>query len=588
VPVAQDVRVAVEGDFMSHAPLHLSYNLSANAGRLEIAPVADLPGDFRHFRVTLQAPGFAATRTFGVEVCDLAAQAAVPARLPDRVDEALAWVAEKAEPDTVAALARLSLGLCDDRTRAMIEGTLPTIEDCWDCADFALVPLLWGRTRFGGLMPDELRARVDRAILGYRYWMDEPGNDVQWYFSENHALLFHTAAYLAGSLLPEATFVRSGRKGVDQAAVGLARVRAWLDHFAHWEMAEFNSAPYFPIDLKGLTALYALAPDADVRAKAPAAIARLLLHVARSAHHGILTAAQGRSYEHTLRAGRTLELSAITRLCFGMGNLGARFHALPGLALAIRDHGLTIDPGLAEVASLPAGEAEWAFAQGENAFARLQHAKSPDWALGTAAAYRWFDWGYQETVVHARIGRNPDAQVWITHPGEVIHSGYGRPSYWGGSASIPRVQQYRGLALVWFDGVAEQPDFTHAWFPAAAFDETLVEGRVAAARSGRGALLLAASGPLTMVGAGPTTACELRLAGRGGWWLVRLGSADRLDGFAARLAGLAAQGSVRGDVTVEDPEYGLVQFGADASVTAEGRTLRPSDWTVEGTRSLRT
>lgn len=583
LPCAAEVAVKVEGDFMSHQAQSSALTLPAGAARLELAPVSELPGDFRHFRVTVSAGGFSAGRTFGVEVCDMAAQAAVPGTLPERVDEALRWVADKAEPDTVAALARLSLGLGDDRTARMIADTLPTIEDCWDCADFALVPLLWGRTRWGHLLPDDLRARVDRAILGYRYWMDEPGNDVQWYFSENHALLFHTSAYLAGTLLPDATFLRSGRGGRDQAAVGLARVRAWLDHFAAWEMAEFNSAPYFPIDLKGLTALYALAPDADVRDRARAAIARLLLHVARSAHHGVLTAAQGRSYEHTLRAGRTLELSAITRLCFGTGNLGARFHALPGLALAIRDHGLTMDPGLAAVASLADGEQEWAFAQGQNRFAALYHAKTADWAMGSAGAYRWFDWGYQETLVHARIGTDPDAQVWVNHPGEVIHSGYGRPSYWGGSASIPRCQQYRGLAVLYFDGHPEQPGFTHAWFPAPVFDETRLDGSLAAARAQGGAVLIRASGALRMVQDGPTTGCELRLSGRRGWWLLRTGAASGLDAFVTRFGDIALAGEgPRAVLAVEDPEYGRVVFNPDGTVLAEGRRLDPKAWTVEG------
>jgi hypothetical protein len=589
LPCDAAVVVKVEGDFMSHQSQTAAHSLPAGAARLELARVSDLPGDFRHFRVMLSAGGFTAGRTFGVEVCDMAAQAAVPLTLPERVDEALAWVADRAEPDTVAALARLSLGLGDARTVAMIEDTLPTIEECWDCADFALVPLLWGRTRWGGLLPDALRARVDRAILGYRYWMDEPGNDVQWYFSENHALLFHTAAYLAGTLLPDATFARSGRRGSEQAAVGLARVRAWLDHFAEWEMAEFNSAPYFPIDLKGLTALYALAPDADVRARAQAAIGRLLLHVARSAHHGVLTAAQGRSYEHTLRAGRTLELSAITRLCFGTGNLGARFHALPGLALAIRDHGLTIDPALAGVACLHDGEQEWTFAQGQGRFAALYHAKTADWAMGSAGAYRWFDWGYQETLVHARIGTNPDAQVWINHPGEVIHSGYGRPSYWGGSASIPRCQQYRGLAVLVFDGQPEQPDFTHAWFPAPMFDEVHLAGHTAAARAQGGALLIRAGGPLDMLREGPTTGCELRLSGRRGWWLLRAGAATSLAPFVNRFAALNALAGddPRGIITVNDPDYGPVVFHPDGTVEAEERRLQPKDWTVAGEASLR-
>ncbi|TIS30651.1 hypothetical protein, partial [Mesorhizobium sp.] len=81
--------------------------------------------------------------------------------------------------------------------------------------------------------------------------------------------------------------------------------------------------------LKGLTILYALGPDADVRRRAGAAINRLLEIVARSAQQGMLTGAQGRSYEHTLRAARSLELSGIARILWGKGFYGMRFHALP-------------------------------------------------------------------------------------------------------------------------------------------------------------------------------------------------------------------------------------------------------------------
>ncbi|TGD63627.1 hypothetical protein EYC08_12785 [Tabrizicola sp. WMC-M-20] len=589
MPMAVDVAIRIEGDFMSHHPAALQRHLPAGAARLVIDRAENLPGDFRHFIPTLTADGFAATRTFGVEVCDLAAQGEAPATLEARIDEALTWVATRAEPDTVAALARLAQGLSGPETDAMIDATLPAIEDCWDCADFALVPLLWGRTRFGHLLSDRVRDRIDAAILGYRYWMDEPGNDVQWYFSENHALLFHTSAYLAGALLPDATFRRAGRSGAEQSATGRDRVRAWLDHFEEWEMAEFNSAPYFPIDLKGLTALYALAPDADIRDRAGRAVVRLVEVVANSAHHGVITAAQGRSYEHTLRAGRTLELSAITRMLWGMGQFGARFHCLPGLALALRDHGLQLDSALSARASLAAGEQEWVFAQGEGRFAALYHAKTPGWAMGSTAAYRWFDWGYQETLLHARLGTNPDAQIWINHPGEVIHSGYGRPSYWGGSASVPRVQQHRGLALVWFDGQPEQPDFTHCWFPAVAFDQIHLQDNLAAAIAGEGAMLIRASGPLMMVADGPTAGCELRLGGRQGWWLVRMGDATPgLEAYVATFSQLAldTDANPRATVTVEDPEYGPVQFHADGRIEAEGRMVNPKDWTVVGHRTL--
>ena len=202
LPVAAKATVGIEGDFMSHDPLvGVRVALPAGATLLEVGRAQDIPADFRHLRVTLTVPGFEASRVFGTEISHAAAQGPAPATLAERIAEALEAVAAGGEADTVRAVAQ----------RAMIEAALPRIDDCWDCADFALVPLIWARARWPDLLGEELCARIDRTILGYRFWMDEPGNDVQWYFSENHALLFHTAAHLGGHLLPEATFVRSGR-----------------------------------------------------------------------------------------------------------------------------------------------------------------------------------------------------------------------------------------------------------------------------------------------------------------------------------------------------------------------------------------
>lgn len=587
LPVDATATVSVEGDFMSiEEPVRLTLPLPAGARRLVIADAGQLPADFRHFKVTLAVGAYAVSRVYGVEICHATRQGAAPATIAARIAEALAEVADHAETDTVCALARLSTGKQGDRTDAMIAAVLPAIEDCHDCADFILVPLLWCRTSYGDRIDAQLRQRIDAAILGYRYWMDEPGNDVQWYFSENHALLFHTAAYLAGHLLPDARFIRSGRLGAEQSAVGAGRVRAWLDHFEQWEMAEFNSTPYFPIDLKGLCALYALAPDADIRERAGKAIIRLAEIVARSAHHGVLTGAQGRSYEHTLRAARSLELSGICRMIWGKGNYGKRFHALPQLALCLRDHGLVIPEHLAPVASVSGDEAwEWAFAQGQDRFARLYHYKTRDYAMGTAAAYRWNQWGYQETVLQVRLGTNPDAQIWINHPGEVIQSGYGRPSYWGGSGTLPRVHQYRGLALVIFDCSDEQPDFTHAWFPRGEFRRSSVEAASAIAEADDAFVLLKTDMPLSEVTTGPTAGNELRAAGRKSTWIVRLGdraSSASLEAFRERFGGLTVRDGGDGTLLVSDPEYGEVCFGKDGRIEAEGRTLEPAGWTIEG------
>ena len=588
LPVAADVRIVVEGDFMSiEKPTGFRMKLKKGERRLPVAMTKDLPADFRHFKVTLAVGGFTASRVFGVEICHAGRQGDAPASLEARIAEALDEVSEHAESDTVRALARLATGRGGRETDAMIAGALPAIEDCHDCADFILVPLIWARHTYSEAIAPKMRRRIDEATLNYRFWMDEPGNDVQWYFSENHALLFHTAAHLAGHFMPDATFVRSGRKGTEQSATGLERVRGWLDHFEKWEMAEFNSAPYFPIDLKGLTALYALAPHADVRHRAGNAIQRLLEIVARSAHHGTLTGAQGRSYEHTLRAARSLELSGIARMLWGRGNYGMRFHALPQLAVCLRDHGLKVPAKLAGIANFEkAGGQEWVFAQGQDRIAKLYHYKTRDYALGTAATYRWDEWGYQETVLHLRLGRNPDAQVWLNHPGETIHSGYGRPSYWGGSGTLPRVHQYRGLAVAVFDCFEEQPDFTHCWFPQSAFDEAKVEGRYARVRIGEVVAQLQADRPFELVASGPTAGNELRVPGRKAVWLVRAGAARSLEGFGKTFSGLEVRNGKSGLLEVADPEYGPVRFHRGGRVEAEGRTVDPKEWTVAGRTEL--
>lgn len=582
-----DVEIVVAGDFLAEEHDTFTTRLEAGSERLVVGDVSRFHSDFRHFDVRLSAGGLTLARPFTVEIARCEEQGEPPESLAARVDEALRHVADNGYSDAISALARLGLGLGGERTEAMISVSLPKIENCHDCADFHLVPLLFARIRYGDLLSDAIRARVDAATLNFRYWMDEPGNDVQWYYSENHALLFHTAAYLAGHFHADKLFVRANVTGAEQSRRGAERLRAWFDHFEQWEMAEFNSVPYFPIDLKGLTTLYALAHDEDIRERAGRAVLRLITVVAASAHQGKLTAAQGRSYEHTLMAARTSELSAISRVLWSRGNYGRTFQTLPQFLLCLRDFGLVIPESDREKACLSGAQAqEWTFSQGENHFAHLYHYKTADTAMGSLARYRWGEWGYQETVLQLRIGENPDAQIWVNHPGEVIHCGFGRPSYWGGCGALPRVHQYRNLAVVIFSVHEGQPDFSHIWFPKAVFDEAMTGTSFACARSGKGLVEIVGTGQLTPMEVGPTAGMEIRQNGRETAWLFRLGQSDGQDGALARFhARFAASGFTMaedGTIIVDDPEYGRVVFGEDGCIEAEGRSLDPSRWTIAG------
>ncbi|TCT28926.1 hypothetical protein [Martelella mediterranea] len=589
VPVScdLDVEIVVEGDFLAEEHETFQSVLKSGSARLEVGTVDDFHSDFRHFDVRLKAGGLTLSRPFTVEIAHCEKQGTPPKQLDARIEEALRHIADKGYSDAISALARLALGRGGETAEDMISVSLPKIENCHDCADFHLVPLLFGRIRYGELLTETIRRRIDKATLEFRYWMDEPGNDVQWYFSENHALLFHTAAYLAGHFHSDRIFTRANITGTEQSARGAERLRAWFDHFEQCEMAEFNSVPYFPIDLKGLTTLYALAHDEDIRQRAENAILRLVSIVAASAHHGTLTAAQGRSYEHTLMAARTSELSAIARVLWSKGFYGRTFQTLPQFLLCLRDFGLKIPEQDYDKACLAEGKTqEWMFSQGENRFAHLYHYKTAHTAMGSLARYRWREWGYQETVLQLRIGTNPDAQIWVNHPGEVIHSGFGRPSYWGGCGALPRVHQYRNLAIVIFEVFENQPDFSHIWFPEQVFDETMKGENFVCARSGKGLVEVIGDRQFETITEGPTAGMEVRQNGRKTAWIFRLsqtsGTEGTLNSFHNRFGNLSFNLTDEGVVQVEDPEYGMVTFDEDGTISAEGRTMVPSQWSIQG------
>lgn len=205
--------------------------------------------------------------------------------------------------------------------------------------------------------------------------------------------------------------------------------------------------------------------------------------------------------------------------------------------------------------------------------------------MGSIAGYRWGEWGYQETPIHLRIGDQPEAQMWINHPGETLHGGFGRPSYWGGCGTLPRVQQYRGLAVVLFNTHDGQPDFTHAWLPQSAFDEKQIDAARILLRGGEGMVQLTGNRPFEVVDGGPTRECEVRLAGRETCWLIRLNddpALTTLAQFASHFAGLQVETWGDGTLQVCDANYGEVLFYADGRVQAQGRTLDPATWTVDG------
>jgi len=49
---------------------------------------------------------------------------------------------------------------------------------------------------YGDQIPAETRAKIEKSVLGFRYWWDETGGNSMCYWSENHQILFASAEYV--------------------------------------------------------------------------------------------------------------------------------------------------------------------------------------------------------------------------------------------------------------------------------------------------------------------------------------------------------------------------------------------------------
>ena len=113
---------------------------------------------------------------------------------------------------------------------------LDILIDRFGSADFRLNGLLrllyLDRTR--ACLPDSLRAAIEDAVLGFKFWLDEPGPDNLQWWSENHQILYHAAEIMAGQLFPDRVFSNSGMTGADHVAHAEPMAERWLDRIGRF------------------------------------------------------------------------------------------------------------------------------------------------------------------------------------------------------------------------------------------------------------------------------------------------------------------------------------------------------------------
>ena len=481
--------------------------------------------------IRAEAGGCTLRRSLGTT--RLAQAAPLPGDLPARKAEALARIARGTGFEPSVALLLAQCGEQPQRVARILGAALTTIEERHDCSDFTILPLLWlWRTARGALAP-ALRDRLEAALLGYRYWLDEPGNDVMWFWSENHVLCFHVAQLLAGQAFPDRTFPNSGKTGTQHAAQAAARLHRWFDAIDEDGLCEWNSAAYYPIDLLGLLTLRDGAPE--FRARVEDVLDRLFVMTALHTTGGVPAGTQGRCYEKELLAGPGTELGSVAAIAFG--GAFAPGYDRASVLLCLSDY--APPPLCARLTAPEDGQVISArYTQGVGHAGKLSLWKTAQGQLSTVTGLPAGTKGHQAQVIDVQLAGHPMARLWINHPGERKPWGERRPSLLAGSHVVPQVAQHDGTALVIFDLARDWTDLPFAQVFAApgAFAAPQAVGGWWVYRSGASQVAVWCSAPLEEVSGLYAGALRRAQGPRLGWVVTLPVPEETPDAFAARLA----------------------------------------------------
>lgn len=205
-----------------------------------------------------------------------------------------------------------------------IEEAVAVITNRTDGADFLAHALLRMYHSEKPALPAVQKGQIKKALLGFKYWADEPGGkDLLSTWSENHQINYHGAQYLAGELFADETFTNNGQKGAWHRERGKKRVLAWIDIKAKTGFLEWDSNNCYINTSAALMNLAELAQDQVVRKRAAMLLDIMFLDIAVDSFRGSYGTAHGRTYPRAITAGgATEDTAALQRIAFGLGAIG--------------------------------------------------------------------------------------------------------------------------------------------------------------------------------------------------------------------------------------------------------------------------
>lgn len=562
---------------------NISATMIGKCREVDLGSVENFSMGFNHFKISVSVEDICISRILPLQVYQTSLLPENDEDIAVRKKKALSFLALHGEENINKAMAILYANGNLDEARKIILRQLIGINERYDCSDFHLVHLyrLWKDFRNKGIFDEDFWAKVKDCILNFRYWMDEPGDDVMWFFSENHALLFHTCQLLAGQTFPDETFSNSGNKGKQMVQKAEGLLKGWFERFFDEGLTEWNCSAYIPVDILGLANLYAMAASDEIRTSAQKALDKVFYYTAVNGFHGILSCSFGRSYEKELKSNYINGTSSMCWIGWGQGYMNQSAKA--SVSFCLCDY---VPPQeYAAYMNVPEGKSMvFRNTQGYMKHVDLYAYKTTDYILSTACNFKPGRKGYQEHIIQAAL--DPEAQMWINHPGELHAHGSGRPSFWAGNGYLPMAAQYKGLGIVIYDINPEHSvNYTHAYFPVASFDKYVQYGNWCFVSKNNAFAAIYSSSGLCLQYKGLNRNRELVSPGYKNVWILRVSNKDEFEDFNAFVDSVLESKLTIGDkqeVQWKDAVYGNVELSWEGPMVVNGKPVQYKGFSTDG------
>ena len=555
------------------------------AGMVSLCQGQDLPDDTYTLRCTWHLANKQPLTSTAFTVRKISPKLAPQGddKLDERRKLVLAHYAESVEPgihEIWSAIAHYALGEYDQVDEGNIRRTCQFIAARKDCADFVIQGILrlmfWERA--GERLSPEINALMKDTVLGFKYWVDEPGDTVMYMGSENHRLLFHVAEWMAGLLFPTEEFTNTRQNGMYHSQKAYVYITEWLRQRGRFGYDEWHSNSYLPVCIAPIMNLYDFAINEGqykLRQMVQGVLDQIFFYLAADTYHGFWGVTHGRSYGIYIKYADFDGTAACDWLLYGTGALTGGTNGMAPVTLASSTYHpprFFTDIAHDDQAVVEIKERQ-GILRGSARHANFVVYRTPDYMLSGLQDHRKGE--YESSTHIAQVTLANKAQIFWSCPHTTGEGSGLRPDYWSGHTTLPRVIQHKNvLALTWRLNLFAW--MSHCWLEPARFDDVQVAGNWAFARSGKGYVGIYSQHGLQWADSGQYAGRELQCAAPENTWIAECGREADWSSFAAFTSALqSAKIEVVGDaVHYHSPSIGEFVTGWDVAPTAAGQPIQ--------------